>query len=162
MGLNKFCTLATAIQSACFIKLTILLFITFIFSSIPHLLPPTPSSSLPLSSLVNVEHNLQELCDEFRVLWKSLLKEDHHASDKERDLPQRGEGVERCLESRPHPLINYPCQCLENLRILRQRERERVHSFILFWLLINVVVRCVLCLHCLAVGSNPTQGSLLF
>ena len=119
------------------------------------------SPSLSLSSLVNVEHNLQELCDEFQVVWKSLLKEDHHASDKERDLPQRGEGVERCLESRPHPLINYPCQCLENLHILRQRERERERSFILFWLLINV--GCSVCalstLSCRGFESHPGQSA---
>ena len=67
---------------------------------------------------VYVEYNLQELCDQFRLLRKPLLEEHHHPCDQLGHLSEGGQGVERRLQPRANPLINYPSQSLQHLHIL--------------------------------------------
>ena len=51
------------------------------------------AESATTESLVDVEHNVQELYEEVHLIWESLLIEHHHPSQQQRLLPQAGSKV---------------------------------------------------------------------
>ena len=84
----------------------------------PHILHRNLHMLLSMCSLVDVEHYLQELNQEVHIVREPLLVVDHHPRQEQGQFPQRGDGVERYLVPRPHPLIHNPGERLEHLHIL--------------------------------------------